>query len=209
MQTDKKGKAQSPFLAEVYKNYGIDQLVVYAVKRILDADEECTFERLVYECFTLFPEKFGFQRYPEWPDSARINKAWLRCRTDKGWIAGTVKKGFRITSTGEIIAKKTKRDLSSGYTSKKTQPPKKSRERYEAVLAHIKKTPEFLKFVEIEDYDISLPELKSFLGGTLETPKRILRHNLNLYFQAAKIYNDSSVIPLLKLCKKKLEKIGG
>jgi len=209
LKTNKKGKAQSLYQVEVYKNYGIDQLVVYAVKRILDANEECTFERLVYECFTLFPEKFEFKRYPEWPDSSRITKSWLRCRTDKGWIAGTVKEGFRITSAGEIIAKKAKRDLSSGYTSKKIQPPKKSRERYEAVLAHIKKSPEFLKSVEIEGYDISLSELKSFLGGTLETPKRILRHNLNLYFQAAAIYNDSSVIPFLKRCKKKLEKIGG
>ena len=88
MKINEKGKTQSPYLVEVYKNYGIDQLVVYAVKRILDANEECTFERLVYECFTLFPEKFEFKRYPEWPDSARITKAWLRCRTDKGWIAG-------------------------------------------------------------------------------------------------------------------------
>jgi len=209
LKTNKKGKAQSLYQVEVYKNYGIDQLVIYATKKIIDAGEECTFERLVFECFTLFPEKFGFKRYPEWPDSARINKAWLRCRTDKGWLAGTVKEGFRITSTGEIIAKKTKKDLSGGYISKKIQFPKKSRERYEAVLTHIKKSPEFLRFVEIEGYDVSLSELKSFLGGTLETPKRILRHNLNLYFQAASIYNDSSVIPFLKLCKKKLEKIGG
>ena len=103
----KPNKTISPYESKKYINIGIDLLIVYAAKRILDGGEECTFERLVYECFTLFPNKFGFKRYPEWPDSARINKAWLRCRTDKGWLAGTVKEGFRITPSGEMIARQT------------------------------------------------------------------------------------------------------
>ena len=77
------------------------------------------------------------------------------------------------------------------------------------VLDYIKKSPEFTKFIELENNEISFAELKSFLGGTLETPKRILRHNLNRYFQAATIYNDTSVISFLNLCKKKLTQIGG
>lgn len=202
-------KLNSSYSPDKYKNIGVDQLVIYAAKRILDGGEECTFERLVYECFTLFPENFSFVRYPEWPDSTRITKAWLRCRTDKGWLAGTVKEGFRITSSGEIIAKKTEKQLMGIYVGRKTQITKRPRERYEAVIIHIKKTPEFLKFNESESTDISLSELKSFLGGTLETPKRILRHNLNRYFQAAIIYNDTSVISFLKLCKKKIKQIGG
>jgi len=205
----KENKINSSYTPEQYKNCGIDQLTIYAAKKILDEGEECTFERLVYECFTLFPKKFGFKRYPEWPDSTRITKAWLRCRTDKGWLAGTVKESFRITSSGEIIAKQTEKQLMGIYVGRKTQISKRSRERYEAVLIHIKKTPEFLKFNESESTDISLSELKSFLGGTLETPKRILRHNLNRYFQAATIYNDTSVISFLLLCKKKIKQIGG
>lgn len=204
----KSKKTFSPYEPEYYINVGIDQLIVYAAKKIIDGGEECTFERLVYECFTLFPIKFGFKRYPDWPDSARINKAWLRCRTDKGWLAGTVKEGFRITPSGEIIARKTEKQL-KGVRNKKTQIPKRLRERYEAVLFYIKKSPEFNKFNELESDDITLNELKSFLGGTLETPKRIIRHNLNRYFQAATIYNDTSVISFLNLCKKKLKQIGG
>lgn len=202
-------KLNSSYSPDKYRNVGVDQLVIYAAKSILDGGEECTFERLVFECFMSFPEKFGFRRYPEWPDSTRITKAWLRCRTDKGWLAGTVKEGFRITPSGEVIAKKTEKQLRGIYVSRETHFPKRSRERYEAVLIHIKKTPEFLKFKELESYDISLSELKSFLGGTLETPKRILRHNLNRFFQAATIYRDTSVITFLNLCKKKLSQIGG
>jgi len=204
----KPNKTISPYESKKYINIGIDQLIVYAAKKILDYGEECTFERLVYECFTLFPNKFGFKRYPEWPDSARINKAWLRCRTDKGWLAGTVKEGFRITPSGEMIARQTEKQL-KGMISKKTLIPKRSRERYEAILSYIKKSPEFTKFIEQENNDISFAELKSFLGGTLETPKRILIHNLNRYFQAATIYDDTSVVSFLKLCKKKLKQIGG
>ena len=92
--------------------------------------------------------------------------------------------------------------------SKKTLIPKRSRERYEAILSYIKKSPEFTKFIEQENNDISFAELKSFLGETLETPKRILIHNLNRYFQAATIYDDTSVVSFLKLCKKKLKQIG-
>ena len=190
-------------------NIGVDQLVVYASKKILDNGEECTFERLVYECFKLFPQKFAFMRYPDWPDSTRINKAWLRCRTDKGWLSGTVKEGFRITSSGEIIAKTTEKQLTGILGIRKTQIPKKSRERYEAILHHIKKSPEFIKYNESENCDISLSELKSFLGGTLETPKRILIQNLNNYFQAATIYNDKSVFSFLKLCKNKIKQLRG
>jgi len=205
----KANKKISSYLPEQYKNIGIDQLIIYATKKILDEAEECTFERLVFECFTLFPKKFGFKRYPEWPDSTRINKAWLRCRTDKGWLAGTVKEGFRITPSGEMIARNTEKQLKGIYSTKKPQIPRRSRERYEAILKYIKNSSEFRKFIELENDDISLAGLKSFLGGTLETPKRVLRHNLNRYFQAATIYNDTSVVTFLDLCKKKLKQIGG
>jgi len=71
----KKTQNKDALPVDSYKHLGIDQLVVYSVKRIIDNSEECTFERLVYECFRLFPNKFGFLRYPNWPDAARINKA--------------------------------------------------------------------------------------------------------------------------------------
>jgi len=42
------------------------------------------------------------------------------------------------------------------------------------------------------------------LGGTMETPKRILRQNLNLYLKAAITYREESLIPFLRLCETKL-----
>lgn len=205
----RKAKGEAEFPSDSYKDIGVDYLVIYSVKKILDNSEECTFERLVCECFTLFPKKFGFLRYPNWPDATRINKAWLRCRTDKGWLAGTVKEGFRITAAGEEIARDTENLLKNKAKIRKNFSAAKSRERYEAVILHIKKSPEYQKYSKIAGYELNETDLRSFLGGTLETPKRILRHNLNLYLNAAAIYNESSVIPFLEVCKRKLEKLGG
>ena len=204
-----KAKVEVEFPSNSYKDIGVDQLVIYSVKKILDNSEECTFERLVCECFRLFPKKFGFLRYPNWPDATRINKAWLRCRTDKGWLAGTVKEGFRITAAGEKVARDTENLLKNKNKTRRKLPIPKPRERYEAIIMHIKKTPEYQRYVNVAGYEINEADLRSFLGGTLETPRRILRHNLNLYMNAADIYKESSVFPFLEICKKKLEKLRG
>lgn len=193
---------------ELYMNIGIDQLVIYSIYKILNSGEECTFERIVYEAFNLFPEKFRFQRYPEWPDAVRINKSWLRCRTDKGWIIGTVKEGFRLTEAGAMVAKNICKQLKTGLVEKKAEPRKKTRERYQAIIAYIKNSNEYKNYVNEHDSFLSDDDLRSFLGGTLETPKRILRSNLNLYLKAAEIYKEESVIPFLNKCKKQLLEIG-
>jgi len=206
---NKSSKINTKYSFDSYKNIGIDQLVIYSAMRIISSGEECTFERLVYECFSLFPKKFEFQRYPKWPDSSRINKAWLRCRTDKGWLNGTVKKGFLLTLAGEIVAIETENELRTGRLRKKVVIPRKTRERYESILTYIKNSPEFKKFHLSSNEDLSVFDLKSFLGGTLETPKRILVHNLNLYFQASLLYKDDAVLPFLKKCKEKLKDIRG
>jgi len=187
---------------EIYKNIGLDQLVVYSVYRVLEMNEECTFERLVFECYTSFPEVFGFIRYPEWPDSSRITKSWLRCRTDKGWLSGTTKEGFKLTRIGKSVARETESILCTNKAIKKNKINKKYRERYEAVLNHIISSIVYKNFEKKEE--ISSSDFISFLGGTLETPKRILRQNLNLYYDAVKIYKKNELLPFLNFCKKYL-----
>jgi hypothetical protein len=195
------------FKPDIYKNIGLDQLVVFSAARIIESNEECTFERLVYECFTLFPEVFGLLRYPDWPDSARINKSWLRCRTDKGWLAGSTKEGFRLTKKGEQIAKETQDNLK---VKKRKSKPKKStqaRERYEAIIRYITNSVIYKKYLDENADSISESEFITFLGGTLETPKRILRHNLNIYFDAVRVYSKKEILPFLEHCKKRLIRI--
>jgi hypothetical protein len=180
---------------------GLDPLIVYAVKRIQDLGEECTFERLVYESFSLFPKKFAFLRYPQWPDATRINKSWLRCRTDKGWIVGSVQEGFRLTPAGCQVAGEVERILYSVGThdaKAKKQPEHRSRSREESALRHIRESDYFKRWAEHQtNFTISWPEFLSLLNTTLETPRRILRQNLHFYRQVAAQLGDSEVLAFI------------
>ena len=181
----------------------MDDLVVYCVGQILASGEECTFERLVYECFTRFPQIFGLNRYPEWPDSARVNKAWLRCRTDKGWIVGSVQEGFRLTPIGEQMAKAIATRLSIGRKPEGTPSlGARTRERHEALLRAIRSDPLFRKFAKSGAVDPSEMELRQLLGATLETPLRVLKQNFHAYRSAASAYGDGEVLDFLDACEK-------
>jgi hypothetical protein len=69
--TGNMSDSSSSYPSGSYEHISLDELVLFAVKRILDSGEDCTAERLVCECFTLFPKSFCLPRYPQWPDSAR------------------------------------------------------------------------------------------------------------------------------------------
>jgi len=182
----------------------LDDLVVYCVREILAAGEECTFERLVYECFTRFPAAFSLIRYPQWPDSARINKCWLRCRTDKGWIVGSVKEGFRLTAAGERVAEKVARTL-EGHSQPQELPAvaKTFRERHDAMVARMRQSPLFARFAASpQTFAATEMELRQLLSATLETPLRVLRQNLHAYRAAAEAYSATDVLEFLAKCEK-------
>lgn len=177
----------------------LDDLVVFCAKEILEAGEECTFERLVYECFTRFPGDFGLLRYPQWPDSARVNKAWLRCRTDKGWLVGNVQEGFRLTPAGEAAAGIVRTRLGDDRPLVKRRA--RSRERFESLLRSIRSDRLFVAFDESGRVDASEMDIRRLLGATLETPPRIIRQNLHAYRSAAEAYADARVLDFLSACE--------
>lgn len=188
----------------------IDQLLIYAVWQILQSGEECTFERLVCECFTRFPESFSLKRYPQWPDSDRVNKAWLRCRTDKGWLAGSRQHGFRLTAAGEHVARKVAAQLfeDTGQSPASGPSGPRARERYEALLRNIRRDPLFQRFIGSQgSFHVSEMEFRSLLGATLETPPRVLRQNLTTYKNAARDYQDHEVYNFLIVCEQKMASV--
>jgi hypothetical protein len=181
----------------------LDDLVVYSVAEVLAAGENCTFERLVFECFTRFPEAFGLALYPEWPDSARVNKAWLRCRTDKGWIVGSVQEGFRLTSVGERAAEKVRARLQSESGATTTRAGTRPRDPLQALLRNVRKDPLFQRYVDRQaEFKPSEMELRRLLGATLETPLRVLRQNLSAFKSAADAYHDTEALDFLRACER-------
>ena len=188
----------------------IDELVIYGVYRIYQSGEECTFERLVYECFTLFPHEFSFKRYPQWPDSARVNKSWLRCRTDKGWLIGTVKESFRLTDLGITMAKRVEKKLNMKKVSPSDSQKAKvrDRERYDSILRNLRESDIYKEFINNpEKFILDETSFRQLLGCTLETPVRIIKQNLQQYQYAADVYKETNVISFLSTCETQMRNI--
>lgn len=184
-----------------YSAIGLDQLLTYAVDRVLSRGEDCTFEEIVRECFTTFPQRFGFERFPEWPDSTRVDKSWRRCRTDRGWIVGNVKTGFQITPAGEVVARQVGRQLRGGNGAK--EPVKgKARSREAAAVKYVRETTPFQRWTANgNEFIMRFPEFVALLNGTLETPRLVLRQNLQFYKQSAKAVSDEAVSSFLDDCE--------
>jgi len=88
---------------ELYKNLGINELILLGIYSIVNDGEKCTFERLVKESFNLFPKAFCFSQYPEWPDSRKLDRP-LRTLRKRKLIIGNPKTYFSLTKLGKKMA---------------------------------------------------------------------------------------------------------
>jgi len=77
--------------------------ILFAIYSVTSSGEKCNFERLIKECFTLFPETFSFSKYPQWPDSLKLDRQ-LRTLRKRKLITGDPKTSFFLTKLGKKIA---------------------------------------------------------------------------------------------------------
>ena len=96
-------KKEKPFDEDLYKKVSITDLILFGINLIIENKEKCTFERLIKECFTLFPETFSFSKYPQWPDSLKLDRQ-LRTLRKRKLITGDPKTFFSLTKIGQKIA---------------------------------------------------------------------------------------------------------
>jgi len=94
-------------------NYSVNDLILFCIHSIIANSEQCSFERLVKECFTLFPETLKFSRYPIWPDSRKLDRPLRALRNEK-MIVGDPKTYFILTKTGEDRAMIVSKSLRQG-----------------------------------------------------------------------------------------------
>jgi len=80
--------------------------ILFAIYSVTSNREKCNFERLIKECFTLFPETFSFSKYPQWPDSLKLDRQ-LRTLRKRKLITGDPKTSFSLTKLGKKIALET------------------------------------------------------------------------------------------------------
>ena len=81
----------------------IFDLILFSIFSLTSNREKCDFERLIKECFTLFPETFSFSKYPQWPDSRKLDRP-LRTLRQRKLIKGDPKTFFSLTKAGQKIA---------------------------------------------------------------------------------------------------------
>lgn len=98
---------------EKNQNLSVNDLILFCVHSIIANNEECSFDRLVKECFTLFPSSLEFPRYPIWPDSRKLDRP-LRLLRKQKFIIGDPKNYFLLTELGNKKAIEIERLLKQG-----------------------------------------------------------------------------------------------
>lgn len=189
------------FNENVYTTIPLTKLIIFAIFEIVDNNEECAYERVVKECFTFFPRRFSFQRYPEWPDGTRIKIEILRCRNN-GWVTGNEKNGFQITSLGKRAAQEVLKELQEGKIKKLEAG--QIRDRGDAVIRHLKESNSFKRFQEKkEGFTITEGEFRTLLVATFETPHIVLNQSLKYCIDICEQYREKELYEFLKECEKK------
>jgi len=85
---------------EINKKIPVTDVILFCIHAVILDGEQCNFERLIKECFTLFPDTLKFSRYPIWPDSRKLDRPLRSLRKEK-LIIGDPKTYFILTKTGE------------------------------------------------------------------------------------------------------------
>ena len=201
------GKHFESFREQTYRNLQTNNLILYGIYSVISKGEECTFERLVKECFTLFPKVFGFERYNQWPDSLRFDRP-LRTLRQKGLVVGSPKTVFSFTKFGEQLAKSAEKSLKSGQVTK-SHSQGSPRGADASLVAFLKESEVFKQFLRNKrEFSISEMQLRNLLRCTLETPSRVVKQNLQYSKHLAEEYSEGELLEFLTLCEQGLGKGG-
>jgi hypothetical protein len=96
-----------------YEKEPLDNLILLAIFRVLDKKEICSFERLLKECFNLFPNAFSFETERKWPDSRKLDRELRRLR-NRNFIKGEPKTFFFLTKNGKKAAEEAVKKFRQG-----------------------------------------------------------------------------------------------
>ncbi|MEW6355182.1 MAG: hypothetical protein AB1696_02560 [Planctomycetota bacterium] len=174
---EKKLKALEEFDSSCYEAIDLDRLVIYTAVELEKVGVTLFLENIVVAAFRLFPKKFSLPGYPEYPDSARVEKSLWRSRGKRRrWIGGKTPHGYLITDVTKLVAAQTAEEL-SGVSAPKPTIASRLRRR-EAILREVTNSPAYQKYVDGRVEMISRSDFCYLLQGTLDSSKDTLRDNL-------------------------------
>lgn len=194
-----------------YLDISQDHLVVTALWFLLQEKRQASFENLVAEAFTSFPERFQLDGYPQWPNSHVIGKAWVRCRTDKKWMSGSASEGFSLTPLGEQIALQVLSKLEDVAGQKREHTRKGSRQSISSrVVLRVENSLAFKTFKNEGVDRVSEYEFCDLLYCTLESTPETFENNFLVVKQEVEAYGRADLSEFLfKLKERFIAKFTG
>jgi len=195
---------------KTYTGINTENLILVGIYLVSKGGDNCTFERLVAECFSRFPKVFAFKRYPEWPDSLKFDRP-LRKLREKGLVVGSVRDYFSLTEFGKQKAIEVKKKLEKmSISNQKKAKVSAGRSIDDKLITYLKESKAFKDFLlDPANFSISEPEFRNLLRCTLETPLRVLKQNLEYYKKLAQSYNEKQLLNFLLICEKRFIKRRG
>jgi len=92
------------------KKKSINDLILFAIFTATKIKEQCTFAKLVKECFAISPSSFSISGYSKWPDTRKLDRP-LRTLKKRKLIKGEPATFFSLTSQGKIKAQEIAKTL--------------------------------------------------------------------------------------------------
>ncbi len=89
----------------------INNLILFC---LYSSGKRSSFEKLVKECFSRFPERFSFPKIKKYPDSRKLDSSLSKLRKRK-LITGNPKTFFKLTNLG----KKTAEEVAKTFRQRK------------------------------------------------------------------------------------------
>lgn len=190
----------------VYEHIGLDELTTYAIYSLIQKSKEATSENIVAEAFMLFPRRFSLRGHPEWPDSAVVNKSWWRCKTDKGYVVGSVKEGFKLTPQGIRVAKDIEERLTQSSAAQVQGKNDKAelRTREGKLLRQLEESHAFKLFAHDSSFNIDEFALKDAIFLPPDASKSSIRRNLEQLRTAARLYQRQDISKFLDCVESRL-----
>jgi hypothetical protein len=191
-----------------YASIGLDELIAFGVNRLAEMSIETTFENIVAVCFTLFPKRFELRGYPQWPDAHVIGKSVWRARTDKGYLSGSVRQGYRITPKGLKMLEVIDERLHPGRPFQQQDRLSEARTRAGRVLRHVQQSEAFRQYQiskavdHISDYDFA-----DLLLCPPDAPAESLQKSFDYFVQSASLYGRKDLLEFMEVVGRKFAHI--
>jgi hypothetical protein len=192
-------------LSITYEKVPLDTLVIYTAYRLVKDQYPLTYENIVALAFTLFPKRFSLRGYPQYPDSATINKSWLRCRTDKNWLNGSAKAGFKLTDLGRMAAEKFEetQEVSDRIQEKNQDVDYRGQK----LIEGLRKTAIFQDWLKSNTVQFHISEFLLVLHCTMSSPFEVKHQRLETFRMYAKAMEDAEVVTFLNSCEEEFKTV--